>query len=496
MSASSYDEALARLLVHEGGNDDDPRDPGGRTSRGILQREWDKWRQTRPGLPTDVWEAPQDQVVAIYRQKYWDVLRCDDLPPGVDYAVFDYGVNSGIGRSAKVLQGIVGVDQDGEIGPLTLAAVANFSVKDLVGRICDERLSFLQGLKTWPTFGRGWARRVAEVRAAALDMAAHAPTLPPSLRIPVEPPWTTNARKYIGFHEIADNRGIEEFIEGAHTGSIGDPWCAIFVNFNLETVGVPGTRSAMARSFEHDANFVRLSKPILGCIVTMWRVSQSSGSGHVGFFVKQDAKNVYLLDGNANDEVGIHQHPADRITGYWWPKSVPQTLPEPPMTDPVPALPTEQRMAKIEIDLVALMQTLKAFREMRDTLRELLGQDGLHALLGFTASGIASQPTGPVATPPVEPAKPVEPPPVAPAQSRWEYPGTIFGILASAVVAGLQAKGTVGTPFGMGLNPTDTGSLATIASLASIPLGMTGMWGKLLGGVLPLIANAATKAAK
>ena len=109
MAASSYDDALARVLVHEGGNDDDPRDPGGRTSRGILQSEWDIWRKTHAGLPGDVWQAPQKEIEAIYRQKYWDALRCDDLPAGVDYAVFDYGVNSGIGRAAKVLQRLIGV---------------------------------------------------------------------------------------------------------------------------------------------------------------------------------------------------------------------------------------------------------------------------------------------------------------------------------------------------------------------------------------------------
>ena len=176
MAASSYGEALARLLVHEGGNDDDPRDPGGRTSRGILQREWDAWRRTRPGLPTDVWRAPQDQVEAIYRQKYWDALRCDDLPAGVDYAVFDYGVNSGIGRAAKVLQRLVGTAVDGEVGPDTIAAAARANAGKLIEAICDERLAFLQGLRTWPTFGKGWTRRVREVRAAALAMNAAPPS--------------------------------------------------------------------------------------------------------------------------------------------------------------------------------------------------------------------------------------------------------------------------------------------------------------------------------
>src|SRR5262249_25058993 len=159
-------------LVHEGGNDDDPRDPGGRTPRGILQREWDGWRRSHPGLPADGWRAPQDQVEAIYRQKDWDALGFGELPSGVDYAVFDYGVNSGIGRAAKVLQRLVATSADGEVGPDTIAAAARANAATLIAAICDERLAFLQGLRTWPTFGKGWGRRVREVRAAARAMAA------------------------------------------------------------------------------------------------------------------------------------------------------------------------------------------------------------------------------------------------------------------------------------------------------------------------------------
>jgi Glycosyl hydrolase 108/IPT/TIG domain len=119
-----FPASVANTLKWEGGNDDDPRDPGGRTSRGIIQREWDVWRQSHPGLPSDVWQAPQEQILAIYRQKYWDALSCNQLPAGVDYCVFDYGVNSGIGRAARVLQQVVGTGVDGEIGPLTIAATA------------------------------------------------------------------------------------------------------------------------------------------------------------------------------------------------------------------------------------------------------------------------------------------------------------------------------------------------------------------------------------
>jgi lysozyme family protein len=84
--------------------------------------------------------------------------------------VFDYGVNSGISRSAKVLQRVLGVADDGMIGPVTVAAAMRCDVRSTVTKICDERLTFLQSLRTWRVFGKGWGRRVAEVKAAALAM--------------------------------------------------------------------------------------------------------------------------------------------------------------------------------------------------------------------------------------------------------------------------------------------------------------------------------------
>lgn len=184
---------LARVLKHEGGNDDDPRDPGGRTSRGITAARWAEWRQTHPGLPTDVWQAPQAEVEAIYKEKYWDVLWCDQLPPGVDYAVFDFGVNSGPARSAKFLQALVETDQDGEVGPLTVAATLAADPQQLINDFCDDRMTFLQGLGTWGTFGRGWTNRVNDVRRDALaDVSLPAaPTIPEPNPVPVPNPPAT-----------------------------------------------------------------------------------------------------------------------------------------------------------------------------------------------------------------------------------------------------------------------------------------------------------------
>jgi len=171
MASSSYDEALRRLLAHEGGYTHHPSDPGGPTNFGITIHDYRKYLKA-DATAADVKAMSLDDAKAIYRAKYWNALACDDLPAGVDYAVFDYGVNSGIGRAAKVLQRIVGVADDGRIGARTLAAVRAGNAAALVAAICEERLAFLKRLKTWPVFGKGWGRRVAEVRAAALAMAS------------------------------------------------------------------------------------------------------------------------------------------------------------------------------------------------------------------------------------------------------------------------------------------------------------------------------------
>jgi len=114
-----------------------------------------------------------DQAKIIYREKYWDAQRCDELPPGVDYVIFDYGVNSGIGRSGKVLRRMLRLPDDTiAVTDAVVAAAHAVDPKTLIVDICDERLRFLQSLKTWPVFGTGWERRVAEVKPTALQMAA------------------------------------------------------------------------------------------------------------------------------------------------------------------------------------------------------------------------------------------------------------------------------------------------------------------------------------
>lgn len=180
MAASSYDAALARLLAHEGGYTNHPADPGGPTNFGITIVDYRKY--VKPdATAADVRAMKLDEAKAIYRAKYWDAQRCNELPAGVDYAVFDYGVNSGIGRSGKVLRRVLKLpDNTSAANDAVIAAARAADAKALVTAICDERLRFLQSLKAWNVFGGGWGRRVAEVKSVSLALASGAPA--PDLR--------------------------------------------------------------------------------------------------------------------------------------------------------------------------------------------------------------------------------------------------------------------------------------------------------------------------
>jgi lysozyme family protein len=171
MARATYEACLARLLAHEGGYTNHPADPGGPTNFGITIHDYRRY--VKPGASAaDVKAMTMDEAKAIYRAKYWDAQRCDELPAGVDYAVFDYGVNSGIGRSGKVLRRMLNLaDNTSAVSDAVIAAACARDAGQLIGAICDERLRFLKSLKTWSVFGKGWGRRVAEVRAAALAMA-------------------------------------------------------------------------------------------------------------------------------------------------------------------------------------------------------------------------------------------------------------------------------------------------------------------------------------
>jgi lysozyme family protein len=155
--------------VHEGGFVNDSRDSGGMTNLGCTKTVWEE----HCGHPVDEKAmralTPAD-VAPLYKRKYWDKVQGDELPSGVDYVVFDAAINSGAGRAAKWLQACVCVEPDGGIGPKTLAAVKAFNSKQLIEDYSKRRLSFMMDIPSWPTFGKGWTRRVHEVEAVGLTL--------------------------------------------------------------------------------------------------------------------------------------------------------------------------------------------------------------------------------------------------------------------------------------------------------------------------------------
>lgn len=169
---SNFEQCLKALLIHEGGFVNHPSDPGGMTNLGVTAKVWEEW--VGHSVDEKQMKALTPELVApLYKRKYWDACRANDLISGLDYCVFDVAVNSGPGRAVKFLQSCVGANADGGFGPATLALVQKHQQEDperLVAIYSAKRLEFLQSLNTFATFGKGWSRRIAEVKEKALGM--------------------------------------------------------------------------------------------------------------------------------------------------------------------------------------------------------------------------------------------------------------------------------------------------------------------------------------
>jgi len=167
----NWQQILKWLAVTEGGYVNHPADPGGPTNKGVTQRVYDAWR-TRRGKPkNDVRHITRQEAEAIYKAQYWDKVMGDDLPSGVDYAVLDFAVNSGVHRAVKFAQEIVGVPVDGVMGQVTLTAIVGFGSVQLIDRLCDKRFAFVRRLRTYRVFGKGWEVRISRVKNASMAMA-------------------------------------------------------------------------------------------------------------------------------------------------------------------------------------------------------------------------------------------------------------------------------------------------------------------------------------
>ena len=166
----NWEEALKHILKWEGGYVNHPSDPGGRTNLGVTQRVWEEWTG-KPATEADMRGLTIEMVTPLYKKRFWDAIRGDDLPSGVDLCVFDCAVNAGTGRAARFLQQTVGVVADGAIGPKTLEAVTKMSADEIIEKFCDLREAHFKSLSTFNVFGKGWMRRLDGIEAECKQMA-------------------------------------------------------------------------------------------------------------------------------------------------------------------------------------------------------------------------------------------------------------------------------------------------------------------------------------
>lgn len=195
---ANFDLFLSEVLKHEGGYVNHPKDPGGPTNLGVTLGV-----AKRLGIDVDgdgdtdivdIKKLSRSDAGKVFKAEYWDKVRGDELPSGVDIATGDFAVNSGVSRASSYLQEIVGVAPDGKIGPLTIAAAKKMSAVAIVNRLCDNRLAFLKRLSTFSTFGKGWTARVADVRALSSSLASKVPGPIPTATLPASVPSGTKPR--------------------------------------------------------------------------------------------------------------------------------------------------------------------------------------------------------------------------------------------------------------------------------------------------------------
>lgn len=167
MAKGNLRACLEEVWPFEGGYVDHPKDPGGATNMGITHQTLAAHRG-RSVTKQDVRQLTKAEATEIYDKRYWRPLAGGSLRIGDDLVILDFGINSGVSRSAKYTQAIVGTTQDGKIGPVTLNAIARIPSRDFIKRLCARRLSFVQSLAIWNTFGKGWSRRIAHMEATAL----------------------------------------------------------------------------------------------------------------------------------------------------------------------------------------------------------------------------------------------------------------------------------------------------------------------------------------
>ncbi len=227
MALGNFSACLPVTLAYEGAWSDHPSDPGGATMKGITIG---RYREHYPNATKeDLRNISAADVQRIYRRDYWDQVRGDDLPYGLDLVTFDFGVNSGPARAARYLQAVLGAAQSGKVDAGTIRAATHADGKSTIQKLCAKRLSFVQALATFKVFGKGWSRRIADVEAKAVAMwLARGGTL------------TADDRKTLNNEADKASKTAANQSKGAATGGAVGGGSAIMTDFNWLAVVLIG----------------------------------------------------------------------------------------------------------------------------------------------------------------------------------------------------------------------------------------------------------------
>ena len=343
----NFADACQRVLVHEGSKyTNDPHDPGGSTKYGVTLATWKE--HGHPGATAaDIERLTSTDAAQFYRDNFWQRLRCPQLPDGVDYALLDYAIHSGINRAPRVLQRLCNVSVDGAVGKETVDAATNRDPKVLVGAICDERIAFLKTLPNWTRNQNGWARRVSEVRSVAMLMAGRSQGVTPAPHIVTLPPgvlpWMARLNAIMGLYEFdggADNPAIlamARYCGGKIAQSYKHDaiaWCALTGNYILKSSGFPGDDSLWALDFRNYGT--KLKGPAVGAIATKTR----DGGGHVFTVIGRTSSGALVgRGGNQSDMVCDALFDAS-VCQFNWPPGYPlpakQSFLDLPVVSPLP----------------------------------------------------------------------------------------------------------------------------------------------------------------
>lgn len=165
----NWTECLAQILKSEGGYVDDPRDNGGATNFGVTKKTYENW-VGREVTKEEIKNLTIEDVAPIYKDRYWNLVRSDELKDGCDLLLFDLAVHSGPRRSVKIAQQTAETLVDGLIGPKTIAAINAMDQTEFIKKFSENRLDFYKRIEAWKHFENGFRNRVKKTQIAAQQM--------------------------------------------------------------------------------------------------------------------------------------------------------------------------------------------------------------------------------------------------------------------------------------------------------------------------------------